>query len=60
MTMRAAGRPSAPTVASVIDVELRTARAASASHAATRGSGSAGSVSGSGGIACAMSQATVS
>src|SRR2546428_644279 len=33
MTMRAAGRASAPTVASVLAVELRGARAASARHA---------------------------
>src|ERR671935_994661 len=52
--MRAAGRPFASTVASVIAVELRMIFAASASHAASSGIGSAGSVSGSGGIGCAM------
>src|SRR5207237_86066 len=57
MTMRAAGRPSAPTVASVIAVELRTARAASASHTATSGSGPTGSVAGSGGTAGILSRA---
>jgi len=58
--MRAAGRPSAPTVASVMAVELRTLFAASASHVATSGIGSAGSVSGSGGIGDVMPEATVS
>src|SRR5713101_5505835 len=46
--MRAAARPSAVTVASVMAVALRTAAEASASHASTSGSGSSGSGSGSG------------
>src|SRR5262245_45072721 len=45
--MRADGRPSGSTVASVAAVAFRTAAAASASHRSTIGRGSSGSDSGS-------------
>src|SRR5262245_20435872 len=48
MTMRAAGRPSASTVASVMAVALRRDALASASQASTSGRGSSGRGSGSG------------
>src|SRR5947208_1397705 len=50
MTMRAVGRPSAPTVASVMALALRFAAVASRSHSSMSGSGFAGSGSGSGGF----------
>src|SRR5215475_14011673 len=48
MTIRAAGRPSASTVASAIAVAVFTVLEASAIHASISGSGSAGSGSGNG------------
>src|SRR5262249_55552182 len=50
MTMRADGRPSGSTVASVIAVGFRTRALASAIQPSTRASGLAGSGSGSGGV----------